>query len=101
VLNSFSMTLSEVVALIAEIVGRDLGVRYLPPMVAKIGGATAGGLFRVLGRDAPLCLESARTFLHGHIYDGSRATRELGLTYTSADATFRGLFDWARETGKL
>ena len=29
----------------------------------------------------------ARTMLHGHAYDGSRATRDLGLVYTPAEDT--------------
>lgn len=101
VLNSFSMALSELVGMIEEVLGRDLSVRYLPPGVAKALAVVGGGVFRVLGKDAPICAESIRTILHGHVYDGSRATRELGLTYTPADDTIRRLYEWAREEGKL
>jgi len=101
VLNSFSMSLSEAVGIIEGVVGHELGVRYLPPLVARLIGAIGGGVFRVLGQDAPICSESVRTVLHGHVYDGSRATRELGLVYTPADLTLRRLFDWARQEGKV
>jgi dihydroflavonol-4-reductase len=37
-----------------------------------------------------------RTLLHGHVYDGSRATRELGLVYTPANDTLNRLVSWAR-----
>jgi dihydroflavonol-4-reductase len=40
-----------------------------------------------------------RTILHGHRYDGSRATRELGLEYTPLAETFRRTIDWARAEG--
>jgi hypothetical protein len=40
-----------------------------------------------------------RTILHGHRYDGSRATRELGLIYTPLDETFSRTIEWAREQG--
>jgi dihydroflavonol-4-reductase len=37
---------------------------------------------RLRRRRPPVCREMVRTLLHGHAYDGSRATRELGLAYT-------------------
>jgi dihydroflavonol-4-reductase len=42
-----------------------------------------------------------RTLLHGHIYDGSRAERELGLRYTDPAETLRKTVDWARAEGLL
>jgi dihydroflavonol-4-reductase len=42
-----------------------------------------------------------RTIAHGHTYDGSRATRELGLTYTPAETTLRALVEWATREGLL
>lgn len=101
VLNSFSMTMSEVVALLGKVIGGELSVRYVPAGLLKAAGVVAGGIFRLLGRDAPLCPESVRTLLHGHTYDGSRASRELGLRYTPADVTFRRLYEWAQESGRL
>ena len=40
-----------------------------------------------------------RTILHGHRYDGSRATRELGLEYTPLADTFSRTIDWAVAEG--
>jgi dihydroflavonol-4-reductase len=40
-----------------------------------------------------------RTLLHGHRYDGSRATRDLGLEYTPVTDTFRRTIDWAVGAG--
>ncbi len=37
--------------------------------------------------------------LHGHAYDGSRATRDLGLVYTPAEDTLRRLYTWALGQG--
>jgi dihydroflavonol-4-reductase len=42
-----------------------------------------------------------RTVLHGHRYDGSRATRELGLQYSAPRETLGRTFDWARAEGLL
>jgi hypothetical protein len=40
-----------------------------------------------------------RTLLHGHAYDGSLATRELGLRYTPLRETFGSTVRWAVEQG--
>jgi dihydroflavonol-4-reductase len=40
-----------------------------------------------------------RTLLHGHAYDGSRATRELGLRYTPIEETLRRTLEWYQEHG--
>jgi dihydroflavonol-4-reductase len=50
-------------------------------------------------RDAPICREMVRTLVHGHSYDGSRAARELGLTYTPLEATLRRTAEWLVEQG--
>ncbi len=41
-----------------------------------------------------MCREMVRTLLHGHAYDGSRATRELGLAYTPIEESLRRTIDW-------
>jgi dihydroflavonol-4-reductase len=40
-----------------------------------------------------------RTLLHGHRYDGSRASRELGLRYTDVRDTFARTIEWALSEG--
>ena len=86
-----------------EIVGEISGVRENVPLVAPVlarGAATlAEGLARVRGRTSSLCRARVRTILHGHRYDGSRATRELGLAYTPVAETFRRTIEWAVEEG--
>lgn len=96
ILNSFSMTMQEAVALLAEVGGRSLRVRYIPPPLAMVAGTVIGAAYRVLGRRAPVCAEMVRTLVHGHVYDGSKASRELGLRYTPANETLSRLLSWAR-----
>ena len=52
-------------------------------------------------RKPPVCREMVRTLLHGHLYDGSRAERELGLRYTDPRETVRRTVEWARSEGLL
>src|SRR5829696_4337162 len=58
-----------------------------------------GDLQTSLYDDPPVCREMVRTLLQGHRYDGSRATRELGLEYTPVADTFRRTIDWAIAEG--
>ena len=60
------------------------------------------GLATLVGStDPPLCPSMVHTLLHGHRYDGSRATRELGLTYTSPEQTLRRAIAWYAARGML
>lgn len=96
VLNSFSMTTQEAVALVEQVTGRHLAVRYVPAWLVSGAGLVIGGGYRAVRRRAPICSEMVRTLIHGHVYDGSRATRELGLTYSAASETLARLIEWAR-----
>lgn len=100
-LNSFSLPVREAVALLAEVVGRDVRARYLPVPAAMAAAAVVEAGCRLAGKRPPVCREMVRTIAHGHTYDGSRATRELGLTYTPAETTLRALVEWAAREGML
>ena len=56
-------------------------------------------VFGLVGRQSPVCKESVRVLLHGHRYDGSRATRELGLEYTDVGETLDRTLTWFDEEG--
>jgi dihydroflavonol-4-reductase len=51
--------------------------------------------------DPPICPASIRTLLHGHRYDGSRATRDLGLVYRPIEETLARTLAWYEERGIL
>jgi dihydroflavonol-4-reductase len=97
VLNGAAVGAREALEILAELTGVYQSVRMAPPAGAR-GVATmprawpacAAGRARCAGREMG-------TILHGHRYDGSRATRELGLAYTPLAETFRRTIDWARE----
>jgi dihydroflavonol-4-reductase len=82
VLNTGTMTNSEAIDLIAVIAGLTDRPRTLPlPLAIGVAGV-AEAVARARGRQPRLCRESVRTVGHPHLYDGSRAARELGLRYT-------------------
>ena len=95
VLNGATITSSEALELIAEVSGVRRHVRIVPAPVARSAAALLEAVYAVRGRTPSLCRARIRTFLHGHRYDGSLATRELGLAYTPVRETFQRTIDWA------
>jgi dihydroflavonol-4-reductase len=98
-LSGASLTTREAVDLLDRIWGLPRRVRFAPGWVAMTGGEVAGAVAKAIRRDATLCPEAVRTLLHGHRYDGSKATRELGLRYAPVETTLRRTLEWYEERG--
>jgi dihydroflavonol-4-reductase len=96
-----TLTTRQAVGLLRAETGLPHRVRRLPRMAAAIAGAAGGAASAIIGRDLPMCPELARTLLHGHRYDGSRAERELGIDYTPVSRTIRRTVDWYEREGLL
>lgn len=89
-----TLTVGEALALLGRIAGTQEHPRRLPPPVAMALAGVVGGVGRIRGRRPPVCREMMRTMLHGHRYDGSRATRALGLAYTPIEESLRRAAAW-------
>jgi dihydroflavonol-4-reductase len=100
-LNSIALSISEALALAGEVAGVHGRPRLVPRQVAVAGAWVVEHGSRLARRKPPVCREMVRTLLHGHIYDGSRAERDLGLRYTPPRDTLRKTVDWARAEGLL
>ncbi|HZE06724.1 MAG TPA: hypothetical protein VE127_15955, partial [Solirubrobacteraceae bacterium] len=100
-LSGIRLTITEALALAAEVAGVQRRPRLVPRAVATIAGGAIEAGFRLRGRTPPVCREMVRTLLHGHRYDGTRAERELGLRYTPARETILRTVEWARREGLL
>jgi dihydroflavonol-4-reductase len=99
VLNGATLTSLEALAIISSLTAITERPRILPAPVAVGAGAVVEGAFRAMRRKPPVCREMVRTMLHGHNYDGSRATRELGLQYTPIRETLSATVAWAVDAG--
>jgi len=99
ILNSFSLTMQQSLALLGEVLGRPIRSLKLPGTFVMAGAALVSAPFRISRRQPPICPEMVRTLRHGHTYDGSRASKELGLQYTPAADTLRRLIEWAAGQG--
>jgi dihydroflavonol-4-reductase len=100
-LNGASMTTHHAIELVRATAGRPRHVIHLPRAAASAAGAATGLASRMTRRDLPFCAELARTLLHGHRYDGSRATRELGVTYRRIEDTVARTLGWYAEQGLI
>jgi dihydroflavonol-4-reductase len=99
VINGATITAREALDIVSRLGGVSREPRILPAPVARAAGGLVELAYRARGKKPPLCREMVRTLLHGHRYDGSRATRELGLHYTPVEETFRRTIAWARAEG--
>ena len=99
VLNGATIPSAEALRIVSELSGISQPVRMVPPALARAAATLADGVARARGKTSSICRARVRTILHGHRYDGSLATRELGLTYTPVTETFRRTIDWAVAEG--
>jgi dihydroflavonol-4-reductase len=99
VLCGASLTVREGLELLGRVTRLGEQPRFLPPRLALLlaGGVEVAG--RARRRKPSVCREMVRTLLHGHTYDGSKATRELGLVYTPLEETLRRTVAWYVEQG--
>jgi dihydroflavonol-4-reductase len=98
-LSGATITVREGIDLLERVTGVHERVRTLPPLVATAGAVAAETAARLRRKSPRLCRDLVRTALHGHAYDGSKATRELGLSYTPLEETIRRTVEWFREEG--
>jgi dihydroflavonol-4-reductase len=99
VLNGATIPSTEALRIVTELSGISERVHMVPPVLARTAAVVAEGAARARGRTSSLCRGRVRTLLHGHRYDGSLATRELGLGYTPVAETFRRTIEWAVAEG--
>jgi dihydroflavonol-4-reductase len=99
VLNGATIHSFQALEIIRELSGVRDRVRIIPPPVARTAAAMAEAVYRLRGKTPSVCRARVRTLLHGHRYDGSRATRELGLDYTPVAYTFGRMIEWAVAEG--
>jgi len=98
-LNGATLTSEQALEMITAVSGLHERIRMVPAVMARTAAALAEGVCKRRGRPCPMCRARVRTILHGHRYDGSRATRDLGLEYRRPEATFARTIDWAVAEG--
>jgi dihydroflavonol-4-reductase len=100
-LSGIRLSITDALELAADVAGVERRPRLAPRALATIGGTAAELAFRARRKHPPVCREMVTTLLHGHRFDGSRAERELRLSYTPPRETIARTVDWARAEGLL
>ncbi len=101
VLNGATITPGEALHLAAGIAGVSYRPRAIPSWLALAAAGAVETVARARGSVPPVCREMVRTIRFGHAYDGSRASRELGLVYTPVEDTLRRAIAWQRAEGLI
>ena len=99
VLNGATIHSLEALEIVSGLSGLRDRVRIVPAPAARAAVAVVEAAYRMRGKTSSVCPARVRTILHGHRYDGSRATRELGLDYTPVADTFARTIEWAVAEG--
>ena len=59
-------------------------------------------LIKIFSNKPPfICSESVRVLTNGHIYDGSKASKELGLEYIKIEDFITKTVNWLIEEGQI
>ena len=99
VLNGATIPSAGALRIVSELSGVAQQVPMVPPPIARALAGAVDLVYRVRRKTNPICPARDATILHGHRYDGSKATRELGLEYTPVRETFRRTMEWAVAEG--
>ena len=97
--NGWSPTVAEAVALLTRISGLERKVRYLPGWMFSAAAGGVEAAWRLVGKEPPLCRAMAREVRHGHVFDSSKAERDLGLKFTPPEEWLAETVQWYREQG--
>ncbi|MDH5371355.1 MAG: NAD-dependent epimerase/dehydratase family protein [Acidimicrobiia bacterium] len=101
VLSGFTMSTRAAISMLERVTGRKLSIRFVPAVAASVGASAASAYARMRRSRPRVCGEMVRVLLHGHTYDGSRATSELGLEYRKPEDTIRRTVEWFQSEGIL
>ena len=99
VLSGFTLSTAEAVQLLEDVTGLRLRLATLPRAVVMGAVSVVELGSRLIRRQPRFCREMIRVMSFGHSYDGSRATRDLGLEYTSARDTIQRTIEWFMAEG--
>ena len=101
VVSGATIGIRDAAVLLAEVAGVESRPRMIPRTVVRGIGLPLSYVLRFIPTTIRVCPELLRTLLHGHTYDGSRASRELGLRYTPIDRTIAKSVAWYRAEGLI
>ena len=94
VLNSFYLQSYELVDILKSITDWQGSPIYIPKSILKTVGPI-GDCIKLFSSSPPfICSESIRVLTNGHLYDGSKAKKELGVKYIKVEEFIKKTVNW-------
>ncbi len=94
VLNSFCLQSYELVNILKSITDWQGSPIYIPKSILKTVGPI-GDCIKLFSSSPPfICSESIRVLTNGHLYDGSKAKKELGVKYIKVEDFIKKTVNW-------
>lgn len=101
ILSGATLKVTDAVALLSEAVGRTVNPRWVSEGTVRSVGMVAARVAGVLRPSLGICPELIRTLLHGHCFDGSKASTDLRFAYTDASDTIARTVRWFKDQGLI
>jgi dihydroflavonol-4-reductase len=98
-LSSQAITVADAISASADALDRTIRPRWIPEPAVKALGLPLAWVAAQVKPDAGVCPALVRTLLHGHRFDASRATKELGVTFRPATETLVRTAEWLLAQG--
>lgn len=98
-LSGATLTAADAIDLLADVSGRTINPRWITEAVVRRVGMVAARLAAATSPSLGICPELVATLLHGHRFDGTRASKDLRFTYTDISDTIEQTVDWLDEQG--
>ena len=94
ILNSFYLQSYELVNILKSITDWQGSPIYIPKSILKTVGPI-GDCIKLFSSSPPfICSESIRVLTNGHLYDGSKAKKELGVKYIKVEDFIKKTVNW-------
>ena len=94
ILNSFYLQSYELVNILKSITDWQGSPIYIPKSILKTVGPI-GDCIKLFSSSPPfICSESIRVLTNGHLYDGSKAKKELGVKYITVEDFIKKTVNW-------
>lgn len=101
ILSGATLTVADAIDLLAGSSGRSIKPRWVSRTMLQTAGMVAAHLVAAARPSLGVCPELITTLLHGHSFDGGKASRELCFTYTDVSDTIGRTVTWLDEQGLI
>lgn len=100
-LSGHSIGVVSAIAMLSEVGDREVRPLWVSEGFLRTVGRAAARLASWFSPSSGACPALVDTLLHGHRFDGSRAERELGVTYHSLEETLAATVRWFESEGLI